>query len=103
MSKQTRTAHLQTLPKQLNLLENYMDVEVPDTPVYNYVRIQSLIPAHLHYEGKVSKTSYEWPKAGDVVQVRVEDAEELLAKRYSTASCCGNNGEGKLFKLVNEV
>lgn len=81
-----------------------IQIDVPTTPVYNkYVKIQSLIPAHLHYMGKVTLTSYEWSQAGDVVNVSAEDADELLAKRYTINSCCGGSSDGKLFQLLDEV
>lgn len=65
------------------------------------ISIQSLYPAHLRYTGRVSGQLYSWAKAGDVVSVLKEDAQELLAKRINAQPCCGQSGEGNfLFKTV---
>jgi hypothetical protein len=74
---------------------------------YNYsnkpqtVRIQSVFDARLEYTGQVSGKQYVWNKAGDIVEVGVEDSEILLAKRMGEKLCCGNSTEtNKLFQQI---
>jgi hypothetical protein len=65
-------------------------VEQPATKTYNSssVKLQSLMDAHLHYTGEVTKRQYEWKQAGSIVEVDSKDALYLLSKRIKTQSCC---------------
>jgi hypothetical protein len=65
------------------------------------VKIQSLIDAHLLYDGKVSQRHYEWTGAGAIVSVDERDVPELLAKRLGGNTCCGGNRDGnQIFQLA---
>jgi len=63
------------------------------------VKIQSLIEAHLVYNGKASRRHYEWKRAGEIISVLEEDVPELLEKRLGGKQCCGDQGGNKIFQL----
>ena len=72
-----------------------------ETIINTEVRVQSLIDAHLVYDGQVSKRHYEWNRAGAIVVVDESDIPELLSKRLGAKTCCGDNRDGnKIFQLA---
>lgn len=78
------------------------EVTINPTEVVNTVEIRSIYSSRLKYIGTVSGKEYEWPSAGSVVSVNIEDAELLLSKRIGGRGCCGavNQGGNRLFELV---
>jgi len=73
----------------------------PTDKINREVKIQSLIDAHLLYDGKVSKRHYEWTSAGAIVSVDENDVPELLSKRLGGNTCCGGNRDGnQIFQLA---
>ena len=63
-------------------------------------RVQSIFPARLIYVGQISGKQYIWDKAGDVVDVNIEDVDDLLSKKLGEGSCCGSSQKGNpLFTL----
>lgn len=68
-------------------------VERQTIQTYNLdsVKLQSLMDAHLHYTGEVTKRQYEWKQAGSIVEVDSKDALYLLSKRIKTQSCCSGS------------
>lgn len=81
--------------------EQKVQVEKPviaDT--IKYVRLQLMIDAHAHYDGKVSGRHYEWQRAGSVTPVQAEDAPYLLERRIKAQSCC-NQSDNPVFQVVD--
>lgn len=74
--------------------------EPPVKSIITYVKLQSLIDAHLHYDGEVSKRHYEWQRAGSIVPVLEQDASVLLEKRIKSQSCC-NTSDVAVFQVVD--
>lgn len=66
----------------------------------NYVRIQSLVQAHLVYTGRSSGKQYDWLRAGAIVSVDEADVSDLLEKRLGGQSCCGQP-DNKVFQLAS--
>lgn len=64
------------------------------------INIQSLIEAHLLYDGEVSGRHYEWKRAGDTTPVLKEDVPELLSKRLGMKQCCGSQDGNKIFQIA---
>jgi len=65
-----------------------------------YVLIESLIEAHLIYEGQISGKPYEWMKAGSITSVADEDVPALLEKRLGGNTCCGSDPTGnRIFQV----
>ena len=62
--------------------------------------IESLLEAHLIYDGKASRRRYEWKRAGDTTPVLEEDVPELLSKRLGAKQCCGSQDGNKIFKIA---
>lgn len=73
-------------------------IKPPESTINNTKRIQSLIDAHIIYDGQVSGKRYEWHGAGAIVDVDEQDAPDLLAKR-GKKSCCGQE-PNKIFQLA---
>jgi hypothetical protein len=69
------------------------------TVTINLVKVQSLMDARMTYTGQASGKSYEWARAGAIVDVDEQDVSELLAKRRGKKSCCGTP-EQKVFQLA---
>jgi len=63
------------------------------------VNICSLIDAKVIITGTVTKTRYEFAKAGTVVAVDIRDKDEILNKKKGRACCGGQSGKA-LFQLV---
>lgn len=76
-------------------------VNQPET-IIKSTRIQSLMDAHLIYDGQVSGRHYEWTRAGAIVEVDILDVPELIAKRLGGKTCCGNEGGNSIFEIVGE-
>lgn len=74
--------------------------EIQPKSIINTVGIQSLIDAHLIYDGQVSGRHYEWGRAGAIVNVDESDVPDLLSKRLGTKSCCGQQDTNKIFQLA---
>jgi len=72
----------------------------PTTNEYNYKKVQSLFEARLIYTGAVTGIRYEWPTAGTVVSVRVEDIPDLLGKQVGKSDCCGGGNPNGNFVLA---
>jgi hypothetical protein len=64
-----------------------------------FVRIVSLIDARVLITGTVTRTQYEFARAGTVVAVDSRDANEILNKKKGRA-CCGGESGKSLFQLV---
>lgn len=77
-------------------------VTQPETIINTTKRIQSLMDAHLIYDGQVSGRHYEWTRAGAIVEVDILDVPELIAKRLGGKTCCGNEGGNSIFEIVGE-
>lgn len=75
-----------------------VEENAPDVTINTTKRVQSLIDAHLIYDGRVSGQRYEWRRAGAIVEVDERDVPELLAKR-SKKPCCGQE-PNKYFQLA---
>lgn len=70
--------------------------------IINEKKVESLIDAHLLYDGQVSGRHYEWARAGTVQNVDERDVPELLSKRLGGKPCCGGDEEGnRIFQLAN--
>ena len=76
-------------------------VETVPTVTISNRNVQSLIDAHLIYDGQVSGRHYEWSKAGAIVAVDEQDIPELLSKRLGGKQCCGDGDGNRIFELVN--
>ena len=83
-----------------------VEVEVAIEPEVKYntkksdtVSIMSLIDARVLITGTVTKTQYEFAKAGTVVAVDSQDADEILNKKKGRACCGGQSGKA-IFQLV---
>ena len=63
------------------------------------MKIVSLVDARVLITGTVTKTQYEFAKAGTVVAVDSRDANEILNKKKGRACCGGESGKA-LFQLV---
>lgn len=63
------------------------------------VKLVSLVDARVLITGTVTKTQYEFAKAGTVVAVDSRDANEILNKKKGRA-CCGGESGKSLFQLV---
>lgn len=63
------------------------------------VRIESLVDAHLVYNGLATGQRYEWLRAGAIVSVDEADVSDLLGKRLGGKTCCGSQ-ENKIFQLA---
>lgn len=70
----------------------------PEVTINVTKQVQSLIDAHLIYDGRVSGQRYEWVRAGAIVDVDERDVPELLAKR-GMKSCCGQE-PNRYFQLA---
>jgi len=68
--------------------------------VYNYKQVQSMIEARLIYFGNITGTRYEWPTAGTVISVRVEDIPNLLEQTVGKSDCCGGGKGNFSLQLV---
>lgn len=66
------------------------------------IKVQSLVEAHLIYNGRETGQRYEWSKAGVIVEVNELDVPELLAKRLGGQTCCGSKGGNVIFEAVGE-
>lgn len=110
MAKRSRT----TIPSSVeSVVENYLQEMNDDTLDKELVglytnreqstkRLQSVFSAHLKLTGQTSGKLYEWAKAGDIVDVFVEDVDGLLQKRIGNSSCCGGSQGGNLLlKIVD--
>lgn len=76
-------------------------VEEQPKPLYNStVKLQSMMDAHLSYDGLVTGKHYEWVRAGSVVAVDADDAPALLEKRIVAQSCC-NGSNNAVFQKVD--
>jgi hypothetical protein len=64
------------------------------------IKVQSLVDAHLLYDGQVSGRHYEWHGAGAIVDVDEQDVSELLSKRRGKKPCCGEQEQPKIFQLA---
>jgi len=71
------------------------------TITINKINIQSRIESRLQYTGRVSGKSYEWHRAGEIVEVDESDVPELLAKRLGGSQCCGGTGGNLIFEQVS--
>jgi hypothetical protein len=64
------------------------------------ILIESLLDAHLTYEGQISGKPYEWMTAGSITPVLEEDVPALLEKRLGGNPCCGSDPTGnKIFQV----
>ncbi len=77
------------------LVDNY----TPEITINDETQVQSLLDAHVIYTGQVSGKSYEWPKAGAIINVDNLDVPELLSKRRGRKPCCGEP-ERPIFQIV---
>lgn len=77
-----------------------MVVENKPKVTINSLEVESLIEAHLIYDGEASRRRYEWKRAGEIISVLEEDVPELLSKRLGAKQCCGDQGGNKIFQLV---
>lgn len=69
--------------------------------VHGTVFVRSKFPARIRETGSVSGLQYEWPKAGDVVEVDERDVDFLLTRRVGNKGCCGGaTFDNHLFELV---
>lgn len=77
-----------------------VEVEKYKEPVYtDTVLICSLLDAKVIITGTVTKTVYEFAKAGTVVAVDVRDKDDILNKKRGSA-CCGGVSGKYIFQLV---
>ena len=77
-----------------------LGVDKEEEKEYNQsVNICSLVDAKVIITGTVTKTRYEFAKAGTVVAVNKLDADEILNKKKGRACCGGQSGKA-LFQLV---
>jgi hypothetical protein len=77
-----------------------LEVDKVEEKVYNEtVQICSLIDAKVIITGTVTKTRYEFARAGTVVAVDIRDKDEILNKKKGRACCGGQSGKA-LFQLV---
>jgi hypothetical protein len=74
--------------------------EEPEVSYNSIVKLQSLLDAHVHYDGLVTGKHYEWMRAGSVVAVDAQDAPALLKKRIKAQSCC-NSSDNAIFEIVD--
>lgn len=75
------------------------EVTAPVTIKVSYVKLQSQLDARLLYTGQVTGKSYEWTRAGSVVEVDALDAPYLLSKRTKKQSCCSGSDIAVFKKL----
>jgi hypothetical protein len=98
-------AHVQTLPVSMGIREIIREEPVVSVAKQSYnstVKVQSLFPAHITYEGAISGQLYVWAKAGDIVSVQEQDVADLLSKRIGAGSCCNGSREGNvIFQIVD--
>lgn len=65
------------------------------------VAVRLIIDAKMLATGYVTGNSYEWDRAGAVVNVDERDVESLLEKRQGGRQCCGGTGRGNVvFELA---
>lgn len=81
--------------------KDVVDKIKPESIINKTKRIQSLIDAHLIYDGQSSGKRYEWTKAGAIADVDETDVPELLAKQLGGKSCCGRGGGAQIFQLAD--
>jgi hypothetical protein len=81
-------------------VENSLEHDVIDTASKEeYVSIQSAYSGIIIIKGSSSNKLYTFERAGSIVQVIKEDADEIL-KRDTGKSCCGGSSNSKLFEIV---
>jgi hypothetical protein len=86
----------------LDLVKSEVVKEEPkkyNTKQVDTVSIMSLVDARVLVTGTVTKTQYEFAKAGTVVAVNKLDANELLDKKKGNA-CCGGQSGKPIFQLA---
>lgn len=84
---------------ETNHQKQVVKFSTPDT-IDISVKLQSLLDAHIHYDGQVTGKHYEWVRAGSVVVVDAKDAPTLLQKRIKTQSCC-NQSDNAIFQKID--
>lgn len=72
----------------------------PQVTINRTVKIQSLLDAHVIYDGQVTGQHYEWGGAGTIVTVDEQDVPELLSKRRGKKPCCGNSEQPPIFQVA---
>lgn len=74
-------------------------LEEPQSPLTVPLRLK--LDVRYIIQGPVTGNRYEWNRAGSVVAVELEDAEELLAKRTAKA-CCSGTPQMFIFEIVGD-
>jgi hypothetical protein len=64
-----------------------------------FCAIRSMVDAHVKVTGAVTGKLYEFTKAGSIVYVDKQDANDILNKKRGK-SCCGTGTGNSLFELV---
>lgn len=75
-------------------MESNKKVVIEKSLKQNYnsrVKLQSLLDAHVIYDGPITGEHYEWQKAGSIVSVDEKDSILLLEKRIKSQSCCSQS------------